>query len=569
MDKEAEEEQQQKHNLLQQAHEQPSSSHSASGEDLSAHSAHSAGGSGSSHRRNGSHGFSDDDDEESNSAKSQRRRGPLIKSNSGLSTKPTAMQSLIASHKAKQSDRGEPMQTVPVAPRHGQTGAAEAETNTSTTHNTPSKTDAAPAYSTNNPKAAEPTKSSASKGTSSAAAAAVGASASSSSTTGAGGASAYPAAVAGSLPTFMGSFQIEHSGLWGIRVARRAGPGKQEKFIFVADERSNLVQVCNAEGEVVASIGIAEDKQTGLLKGPKGIEIDDAQQEIYVVDSGHHRVCVYSIVDYELRRTFGDKPNGGSGEEGLFSSGLSFIANSFSSNEDGSDKEGMLKYPTDIAVDVKRDRVYVTDTGNNRINLYTLAGVFKKTIGIPGEGVGLSTPLNKPLGLAYDASVKRIYVCDAGNNRVVTFDSKGRMIRERGSSGTKDLDHLNAPTSCTLVHLPPSAVAGFVTKPLTTPPTAPANSDELTHLLITDRSNSRVTCLELQDKKKFISFFGGKEDSSEDRRHELAKWLPTGITCDRENGILYVTDSKGQKVSVFMSSPELLEKAKHKKKAQH
>ena len=64
---------------------------------------------------------------------------------------------------------------------------------------------------------------------------------------------------------------------------------------------------------------------------------------------------------------------------------------------------------------------------------------YLKTIGRAGQGVG---EFRTPLGLAIDQQ-QRIYIADAGNNRIQVIDSTGNFITEFGSRGwqTGEFDH--------------------------------------------------------------------------------------------------------------------------------
>jgi uncharacterized protein (TIGR03437 family) len=102
--------------------------------------------------------------------------------------------------------------------------------------------------------------------------------------------------------------------------------------------------------------------------------------------------------------------------------------------------EGRELYsPTGIALDtsVTPPRIYVADTGNNRILAWKDAvnftnGKFADLVigqldffstGVNGPGVtgGMSTGFNSPTGLAVDQSTGDLYVADSGNNRILRF----------------------------------------------------------------------------------------------------------------------------------------------------
>ncbi|MCH7480282.1 MAG: NHL repeat-containing protein [Chloroflexi bacterium] len=70
--------------------------------------------------------------------------------------------------------------------------------------------------------------------------------------------------------------------------------------------------------------------------------------------------------------------------------------------------------PRDVAVDADGN-VYVADTGNKRIAVYTENGEFITSIG--GFGLGLGQ-FDEPVGIAIDSNSGLIYVADTWNQRV-------------------------------------------------------------------------------------------------------------------------------------------------------
>lgn len=82
----------------------------------------------------------------------------------------------------------------------------------------------------------------------------------------------------------------------------------------------------------------------------------------------------------------------------------------------GDGDPSLLSGPTRLAFDQARKTLLVTDTGHNRVAVYTTG---------PGtttfqQEVGVGT-LAAPFGLAYDAARHFLYVSDAGNNRIVRY----------------------------------------------------------------------------------------------------------------------------------------------------
>src|SRR5574341_1485397 len=85
--------------------------------------------------------------------------------------------------------------------------------------------------------------------------------------------------------------------------------------------------------------------------------------------------------------------------------------------------EGQLGNPAGIAVDSIRDRVYVTDSGSNKVVVFTTKGEFVTEWG-PSENEG---QLSTPYGIAVDCD-GFVYVADTGNQKIQKFTSEGKAI---------------------------------------------------------------------------------------------------------------------------------------------
>jgi DNA-binding beta-propeller fold protein YncE len=71
--------------------------------------------------------------------------------------------------------------------------------------------------------------------------------------------------------------------------------------------------------------------------------------------------------------------------------------------------------------------VYVTDTGNQRVEKFDGNGTFITSWGSFGTGAG---QFNTPIGIDEDESKQNVYVTDVGNNRVERFTSNGLFVSQ-------------------------------------------------------------------------------------------------------------------------------------------
>ena len=74
-----------------------------------------------------------------------------------------------------------------------------------------------------------------------------------------------------------------------------------------------------------------------------------------------------------------------------------------------------MQYPDGVAVD-ENDVVYISDTCNHRISVFTSDGQFVTSFGRKGQEPG---EFDNPCGLAVGRAV--VYVCDYINNSILVF----------------------------------------------------------------------------------------------------------------------------------------------------
>jgi DNA-binding beta-propeller fold protein YncE len=91
---------------------------------------------------------------------------------------------------------------------------------------------------------------------------------------------------------------------------------------------------------------------------------------------------------------------------------------------------GSLERPTGLAFDATRGHLYVADTEAGNIKVYAEDGSLLKTIGSPGSAAG---ELNAPTHLAYAGD--RLHVSDTLNNRIQVFNAAGEYQRAIGEAG--------------------------------------------------------------------------------------------------------------------------------------
>jgi len=124
---------------------------------------------------------------------------------------------------------------------------------------------------------------------------------------------------------------------------------------------------------------------------------------IYVVDGVNHSIKVFNQ-EGDYRFSFGGKGT----------------------------TPGRFDTPVGITVD-GTGKVYVADTGNRRVQIFTADGKVKQQITLPFEN--LQKPPD-PVDVAVDESVKRLYVSDNDNHRVLAYSLPDyKLLTVWGSEG--------------------------------------------------------------------------------------------------------------------------------------
>jgi sugar lactone lactonase YvrE len=187
--------------------------------------------------------------------------------------------------------------------------------------------------------------------------------------------------------------------------------------IYVADSGNHRVEVFDADGNYLMQWG-SEGAGPGQLSEPWGIAVAN-DGRVYVADTWNHRVQVFGPTgDYV--GAFGEFANVQTG--------------------DPQAEPGKFWGPRDIAIDPEGN-VYVTDTGNKRVQKFTADGIFLQTWG--GGGVIPGT-FEEPVGIDID-SEGNIYVADTWNRRIQKFDSNFNPVLQWDVVGWDGESIVNKP----------------------------------------------------------------------------------------------------------------------------
>ena len=172
--------------------------------------------------------------------------------------------------------------------------------------------------------------------------------------------------------------------------------------ILVLEPHYQRVNVFSPEGKLVAQWG-KRGTNAGQFTLPRAVA---------VTSLGEVFVSEYSVLDRVQR--FAAR-----GEKLLASFG-------HSGNEPAE-----FNRPEGLCVDAQ-DRLYVADSCNHRIQVFSSDGKFLRAYGRAGKGKG---DLSYPYDICVDAAGRQ-YVCEFGNSRIQVFDANDQPLEIIGSPGT-------------------------------------------------------------------------------------------------------------------------------------
>ncbi len=154
---------------------------------------------------------------------------------------------------------------------------------------------------------------------------------------------------------------------------------------------------------------LAQSQDRVFARSPdRGLQNHLTSNWIFVADCWNHRIQVFDVDGSFIRKwgSFGQA-------------------------------DGQFYFPRGVAVLQKhptQNLVYVTDSGNNRVQIFTVEGTFVRKWGTKGSCDG---QFNYPRGVAVHPTRDLVFICDE-NHRIQAFRSDGTFLYKWGSEGSKD-----------------------------------------------------------------------------------------------------------------------------------
>jgi DNA-binding beta-propeller fold protein YncE len=194
--------------------------------------------------------------------------------------------------------------------------------------------------------------------------------------------------------------------------------------LLVADNGNNRVLVYDAQvitnGEAAESVLGQPDFTTvsagttiAKLSAPQGIVYHSSTGELFIADTGNNRVLIFQINTIT------------NGENAVNVLGQT----DFTSSAAATTREGMN---TPVDVTFVSETLFVSDSGNNRVTISSISGgitdgqqadkVFGQATFTSNTAANTQAGMSSPTALAVRSASNKLFVAQSGNNRVTVFD---------------------------------------------------------------------------------------------------------------------------------------------------
>lgn len=339
--------------------------------------------------------------------------------------------------------------------------------------------------------------------------------------------------------------------------------------LFVAQTTGNRVTVYDVtsitNGENAVNV-LGQTNFTNLATGntqagmnqPRGLAYDSTNSRLFV-SQGNNRVTVYNAAIGTLI------PNGaGNGANATAVLGQSTYTGTTAANT-----QSGMNQPQGLTYESANSRLFVAQSGNNRVTVYDVAAITngENAINVLGQAnytaiasTNTQAGMNSPQGLAYDASNDRLFVLQSGNNRATVYNAAiGTLIPNGAGNGANAIDVIGQSTA------DDGVTADYTTFGPNEGPKLYGLSDpnhieiDLTHhrLFVSESAQGRILVYNLNASNQLVDktpdFVLGQPNfyNVASTTTQSGTTSPKGMAYDSVNDRLFVVDFGNHRVLVF------------------
>jgi DNA-binding beta-propeller fold protein YncE len=212
--------------------------------------------------------------------------------------------------------------------------------------------------------------------------------------------------------------------------------------LYAVDWFNHRIERFNAAGTLVSTWG-GYGSPNGSLIFPRGVTVTPDGSTVVVTDSENNRIDLFTAAGVYVSSV---KPATGTAllrpyQTALAPDGTYWVADSGNNRAIHLNGAGTvlgtitgLTLPRGIAVD-SGGNIYIANGNGNSVTKYSPAGTLLSTLATSGAG---ATNVKGPYGLLLSGTAgnERLYVADAGNNRVLVLTTTGGAVGSFGSAGS-------------------------------------------------------------------------------------------------------------------------------------